>query len=73
MAEEQEDVWKEIVPVEKGETYEVEIVGQGEEGDGIAKVDNFVIFVSDTEPGDKVKIEVNRVLKNCAFGEVVEE
>lgn len=70
---EKEDIWEKIIPVEEGETYELEIVGEGEEGDGIAKIDDFVIFVPDTDPGDEVKVKINRVLKSYAFGEVVEE
>jgi len=60
-------------PVEEGETYEVEIEDLGSKGDGIAKIDDFVIFVPDTEVGQTVNIKVTSVGRRFAFGEVVEE
>ncbi|MDY6774440.1 MAG: TRAM domain-containing protein, partial [Candidatus Nanohaloarchaea archaeon] len=59
-------------PVEEGETYEMEIEDLGSKGDGIARVDNFVVFVPDTEVGEKVEAEINSVGSKFAFGEVVE-
>lgn len=59
-------------PVDEGENYVVAIEDIGKEGDGVAKVENFVVFVPETEVGDKVKIEVTKVLRTMAFGEVVE-
>jgi predicted RNA-binding protein with TRAM domain len=58
-------------PVEEGKEYDVEIDSVGEKGDGIAKIDGFIIFVPDVSKGDKVKVKVIRVLRNYAFGEVV--
>ncbi len=58
-------------PVEEGETYEVKIEDIGKEGDGVAKIDDFVIFVPDTDVGDEVEIKITRVLRTLAFGEVV--
>ena len=60
-------------PVEEGETYDVTIEDIGKEGDGVAKIENFVVFVPDTKVGDEVKIEINKVLQTMAFGEVVEK
>ena len=37
-------------PVEEGETYTVEIEGVGSEGDGVAKIDEFTIFVPEYKP-----------------------
>ncbi|GEM_PF-596309 len=59
-------------PVQEGEKYKVKIEDIGKEGDGVAKVENFVVFVPDTDVGDKVEIEITRVLRTLAFGEVVE-
>ncbi|MFP4608828.1 MAG: TRAM domain-containing protein [Candidatus Natronoplasma sp.] len=59
-------------PVEEGETYKVKIEDIGKEGDGVAKVENFVVFVPDTDVGDEVEIEITRVLRTLAFGEVVD-
>ena len=61
------------IPVKEGETHNVSIRSVGGRGDGIAKVNGFVIFVSGTKKGDYVKIKVKKVLKNAAFAEVVEK
>ncbi len=58
-------------PVTVGETYDVTIDAIAKQGDGIAKVEGFVIFVPQTKVGDKVKIKVNKVMRKFAFGEKV--
>ncbi len=58
-------------PVKEGETYDVEIIEVGSRGDGIAKIQNFVIFVPGTEKGQKVKIRITKVRSSSAVGEVV--
>lgn len=60
-------------PVSVGGEYEVEIEAVGDKGDGISKVKGFVVFVPGVNTGDKVKVKVNKVLSNVAFGEVVEK
>ncbi len=59
-------------PVEEGNTYEVEIDDLGSKGDGIARVDGFVVFVPETEVGERVEVEINSVGRRFAFGEVVD-
>jgi predicted RNA-binding protein with TRAM domain len=58
-------------PVKVGETYDVEINEVGSRGDGIARVKNFVVFVSDTKKGDKCKIKITQVSRRFAIGEKV--
>lgn len=61
-------------PVEEGELIEVEIEDVGEKGDGIARVGpGFIVFVSDTEIGDRVTARVEQVRESFAFADVVEE
>ncbi|MCK5660565.1 MAG: TRAM domain-containing protein [Methanosarcinales archaeon] len=59
-------------PVEVDQTYEVTIDDLAREGDGIARVEGFVIFVPDTQVGDTVTIKVSKVMRKFAFGEKVE-
>ncbi|UOY09497.1 TRAM domain-containing protein [Methanonatronarchaeum sp. AMET6-2] len=59
-------------PIEEGEVYDVEIEDEGKEGDGIAKIENFVIFVPGGEVGDKVKIEIETVKSTFGIGKIVE-
>ncbi len=60
-------------PVKVGETYEVEIKSVGEKGDGIARVNGFVLFVPKVKKGDYVKIRVTKVLPKVGFAEVVDK
>ncbi len=59
-------------PVNVGDVREVKIVAMGSGGDGIAKVNGFVVFVPGTRVDDVVKVKITKVLKKFAFAEVVE-
>lgn len=59
-------------PVTVGETYDVSITDIAKEGDGIARIEGFVIFVPATKVGDNVKIKVNKVMRKFAIAEKVE-
>jgi len=60
------------VPVEEGKVYDVTIQDIARQGDGIARIEGFVIFVPGTKVGDEVRIKVERVLPKFAFASVVE-
>ena len=60
------------VPIEEGEVYDVTIQDIARQGDGIARIEGFVIFVPGTKVGDEVRIKVERVLPKFAFASVVE-
>ncbi len=65
-----------MAPVEKNKEYIVNIIDNGAGGEGIAKIDDFTIFVKDTIKGEKVKILVVKVLSSYAFAkklEIIEE
>ncbi|MGF7118262.1 TRAM domain-containing protein [Methanobacterium oryzae] len=59
-------------PLNEGEEYDVKIEDMGRDGDGIAKIEGFIVFVSGAKVGDEVKIRVNSVRRNFAFADVVE-
>ncbi len=59
-------------PVSEGETYSVTIEDIAREGDGIARVSGFVIFVPGTQVGDEVEVKVTKVLRKFAFGELAD-
>ena len=54
-------------PVEVGKEYEVKIEDIAREGDGIARVEGFVIFVPETKVGDQVKIQIDKVMRRFAI------
>lgn len=60
-------------PVTTGEVLTTEIEDIGEEGDGIATVEGFTVFVSDSEPGETVTVEIQEVKPTFAFASVIEE
>lgn len=55
-------------PVEVGKEYEVSIEDIAREGDGIARVEGFVIFVADAKVGDSAKIQIDKVMRRFAIG-----
>ena len=54
-----------------GEHLEVQITGIGSKGDGVAKVDGFVIIVPHTNVKQNVKVRITRVRDKLAFAEVL--
>jgi len=60
-------------PLKEGEIREMEIIGVGEKGDGIGKIEGFVVIVPNTKTGDKVQVKITAVRGKVSFGEVVGE
>jgi predicted RNA-binding protein with TRAM domain len=58
-------------PVTVGAEYDTKIEDTAREGDGIARVEGFVIFVPGTQVGDQVKIQIDRVMRRFAIGHKV--
>ena len=58
--------------IQKNQEYTVEIIDNGYEGEGIAKIDNFTIFIPGAIKGEKVKILIVKVLSSHAFGKILE-
>lgn len=58
--------------IKKNDELEVEIIDNGYEGEGIAKIDEFVIFVPEAITGETVKIRILKVKQNIAFAKVLE-
>jgi predicted RNA-binding protein with TRAM domain len=57
-------------PVKEGQVVDVEIKEISRRGDGIARVEGFVVFVPGTQVGDKVSVKVTKVGNSFAVGEV---
>jgi len=58
-------------PVEMGKEYEVNITETSRQGDGIARIQGFVIFVANAKPRDHVKIRITRIGSRAANAEIV--
>ena len=59
-------------PVKEGEAYKVKIESVGRQGDGLAKVNGFVVFVADAKMGEEMEVRITKVARRVAFAEKVE-
>lgn len=59
------------IPVNKNEEYIVDIIDNGFEGEGIAKINGYTIFVPNAIKGEKVKILILKVTKSHAFAKLI--
>jgi len=59
-------------PVEEVKEYEVDIKEISRRGEGIARVEGFVVFVPNTKAGDHVKVKVTKVSNRYASAEIVQ-
>jgi predicted RNA-binding protein with TRAM domain len=58
-------------PVEVGKEYEVDVTEISRKGDGIARVQGFVVFVGNTTTGKKIRIKVTEVADRSAKATIV--
>jgi predicted RNA-binding protein with TRAM domain len=58
-------------PVEVGKEYDVQVTETSYKGDGVARVQGFVIFVKNGRAGENVKVRVNSVGSRFAIAEIV--
>ena len=58
-------------PVEVGKEYEVDVTETSRRGEGIARIQGFVIFVREAKPGEHVKIRITRIGRRAAEAEKV--
>ena len=59
-------------PIKKNEEYIVDIIDNGFEGEGIAKIKDFTIFIPGAIIGEKVKIHILKVNSSYAFAKIIE-
>lgn len=58
--------------IKKNEEYIVEIIDNGYQGEGIAKIDGMTVFIDNTLKGETVKIKILKVLKSQCYGKIIE-
>ena len=58
--------------IKKNGEYIVDIIDYGMDGEGVAKINNFTIFIPNSMKGEKVKIIIVKVLSSHAYGKVIE-
>jgi len=60
-------------PINVGDVHTVKIESKGKGGDGLARVQGFVVFVPGANVGDEVKIRIKELRRRFAIAEVVTE
>jgi predicted RNA-binding protein with TRAM domain len=60
-------------PVSAGAVHDVAIEGIAREGDGVARIQGFVIFVPGTKVGDHVTVKIERVMRKFAIAALAEK
>ena len=58
--------------IEKNKEYVVDIIDNGFQGEGIAKIDGLTIFIPNAIKGEKIKMLIVKVLSSHAFGKIIE-
>ena len=58
--------------IEKNEEYIVDIIDNGYQGEGIAKIDGMPIFIENAIKNEKIKIKILKIQKNFAYGKIIE-
>jgi len=53
-------------PVEEAKEYEVDVKELSRRGEGIARIEGFVVFVPNTKVGDHVKVKISKISERFA-------
>jgi 23S rRNA (uracil1939-C5)-methyltransferase len=57
--------------VQKNGDYEVDIIDEGYEGEGIAKIDGYTTFIKGALAGEKTQIKILKANKDFGFGKIL--
>jgi len=60
-------------PVREGDVVPVTVEDEGSEGDGVAKVEGFTVFVDGAEEGDELDVQITEVKPKFAFAAPVDD
>ena len=63
---------KQNVSIKKNDEFEADIIDYGTDGEGVAKIDGYTIFVKGALKGEKCKIHITKVLQTHAFANVTQ-
>ena len=59
-------------PVEEGKEYDVDVRELSRRGEGIARIEGFVVFVPNTKVGDRVKVKITKITERFASAVVAQ-
>ena len=63
----------EVLPVCEGEEHDLLCEATGSQGDGLCKVERYIVFVEGAQIGKRYKVQITKATRKCGFGKVVEE
>lgn len=61
-----------IFPVEKNKEYNVKIDAVSSDGNGIAHIDGYTVFIPNTLPGDTARILIVKIKSSYGYGKLIE-
>ena len=61
------------VSLKEGMIYELTIKNIGRKGDGVAYFDKYIVYVSGGVKGSTIKVKIEKISGNVAFGNIVNE
>ncbi|MHB8567668.1 MAG: TRAM domain-containing protein [Nitrososphaerales archaeon] len=60
-----------VKPVELGKEYKVRIIDRSERGEGVARIEGFIVFIKGAKPGEELNVKITNVGARAATGEIV--
>jgi predicted RNA-binding protein with TRAM domain len=57
--------------MEIGEEFEVDVIDMSPNGEGVAKIKGFPVFIKNVKVNEHVKIRITNLISGCADAEVV--
>lgn len=63
---------KRQIPVHKNEEYSATITDLTYEGNGLVKIDDFPVFVTNALPGEQITVRITKVASHFAWGRVMD-
>ncbi|HUK84636.1 MAG TPA: TRAM domain-containing protein [Candidatus Acidoferrum sp.] len=58
-------------PFEIGDEFEVDVLDMSPNGEGIAKIKGFPVFIGNAKANEHVKVRITKIVSGCADAEII--
>lgn len=58
-------------PLQKNQQFQIQIIDIGTSGEGVGKIEDFIVFVPGTLPGDTIEVRLLKVKKSYGYGKMI--